>query len=255
MDFATISGLIIALTALITSFNLEGGEIDNIFLVAPMCLVIGGSFGVAIIGSPSGTMRRIPRYIWLAIFGQRYNHREIIEKMVVLADRARREGILALERESESLKNPFFRKGIQLVIDGTEVETICSILDSEINNLESRHQRGIDFFVRLGGYSPTLGILGTVLALVHTLGRVDEPEKMAAAIASAFIATLWGVGMANMVYLPLADKLKQIHDDEAATLELITEGVVAIQMGENPRLIKTRMLSIYSMKDRIPLLA
>lgn len=254
MDFATISGIVIAVTALVTSFNLEGGDIDNVFLLGPMCLVIGGALGVALIGSPAGTMLRIPRYLGLAIFGQRHNHREIIEKMVVLADRARREGILALERESESLKDPFFRRGIQLVIDGSEVETIRDILDNEISNLEFRHQRGIDFFNRLGGYSPTLGILGTVLALIHALGSVSEPEKMAPAIASAFIATLWGVGMANMVYLPLADKLKQLHDDEVATLELITEGVVAIQMGENPRLIKTRMLSIYSMKDRIALL-
>ena len=167
----------------------------------------------------------------------------VIEQLVKMAERARREGILGLEADLKRISDPFFRKAMQLVIDGTEVTTLRSILETEITYVEERHREGITLFGKLGGFSPTLGIIGTVLGLIHTLANTEDAGKMASSIAAAFIATLWGVGMANLFYLPIGDKLRYRHDLEMKKLELVLEGVTAIQSGDNPRVIRTRLLS------------
>jgi len=241
MDFATIGGLLFAAFAVMGAFTLDGGRAESIFLFAPILLVVGGSLGVAALGSSGGVVRAMPSYFRIALFGRSAHRRPIADTIVRMAERARREGILALEKELVSADNKFLTTATLLVIDGVDMHTLRDAMANEISCLSGRHQRGIDFFTRLGGYSPTLGILGTVLALVHTLGQVENPERIAGAIASAFIATLWGVGMANLVWLPLADKLRTRHDDEVETLEMIAEGVIAIQSGDNPRLVRTRL--------------
>lgn len=241
MDIATILGLAITVSAVVTSFWMEGGSPGTVLLVAPMILVIGGAFGVAVVGGSFNTALRLPVYLKIAIRGRRFDSVATIDRIVYVAEMSRREGVLKLEKELGPYDEPLFLKAMHLVIDGVGAITLQEILETEIHCITLRHQRGIDFFNRVGGFSPTLGILGTVLALVHTLSSVTEPDRMAASIASAFIATLWGVGMANMVYLPIADKLKMRHEEEVAHLELITEGVLAIQSGETPRVIRRRL--------------
>lgn len=243
MDIATIVGIIIATTALTTSFAMEGGAADSVFLLAPMILVIGGTFGVAVMGGSGRTFWQIPTYLRIAIRGEKQHFAAAVDHLVKISERARREGILSLEKDLAAFNNRFFTKAALLVIDGVDAPTLSDIMETEIHCITQRHKKGIDFFTRLGGFSPTLGILGTVLALVHTLGNVNNPEKMATAIASAFIATLWGVGMANMVYLPLADKLRSRHEEEVAFLDMMTEGALAIQAGESPRLMRRRLQS------------
>jgi chemotaxis protein MotA len=250
MDFATLLGLIVAFGAIGVSFLLEGGHPDSVFLVAPMLIVIGGTLGATTVTTSIQTVFRLPHYLKVVAFGRSYHFTQTIDDIVKLAEKARREGILGLEADLKKIMHPFFNKAVQLVIDGTEVTALREILETEIAYVEERHKKGIAFFQKAGGFSPTMGILGTVLALIHTLSNATDAETMAAGIAGAFIATLWGVGLANLLFLPVSDKLRMRHEEEVAHLELIMEGMLALQSGENPRYVRTRLLSFIAPSHR-----
>ena len=250
MDLATIIGLITAVAAIGGAYALEGGSFNSVFLLAPLLIVLGGTLGATTITTSIQTVIRVPKFLRLAFWGEKYSYQTTIDMIVRLAEKARREGILGLEAERKSIGNAFFRKAIQLVIDGTEVTVLREILETEITFTEERHKKGILFFQKAGGFSPTMGILGTVLGLVQALGQTSDAAKMAQAIAVAFIATLWGVGLANIFFLPISDKLRMRHEEEIAHLELILEGIVALQSGDNPRNIRTRLLSFMSPQHR-----
>jgi chemotaxis protein MotA len=250
MDIATLGGLIVGTGAIVIAFLMEGGHLSMVFQAPAMILVIFGTLGASAVTTSFSTVLRIPKYIKLALFGQQKKAHATIDQLVRMAERARREGILGLEADLKNIEDPFFRKAMQLVIDGTEVTTLRSILETEIYYVEERHREGITLFSKLGGFSPTLGIIGTVLGLIHTLANTEDAGRMAQHIAAAFIATLWGVGMANLFYLPIGDKLRYRHDLEMQRLELVMEGVSAIQSGDNPRIIRTRLMSFLHPGDR-----
>jgi len=250
MDLATIGGLILGIGAVIVSFVMEGGHLGAIVQPPAMLIVIGGTIGATVITTSMRTLIRIPQYLKLAFISRFPEPLEVIDQMVRLSEKARREGILGLEKDINKIDDPFFRKALQLVIDGTEVTVLKDILETEIAYIEDRHKKGILLFQKMGGFSPTLGIIGTVLGLIHTLSSTSDAERMAEAIAGAFIATLWGVALANLCYLPIGDKLKLRHEEELANLDLIMEGVVAIQSGDNPRVVKTKMLSFIAPQMR-----
>jgi len=250
MDIATFIGLIVAFGAVAGSFLLEGGNLTSLLLTAPMLVVIGGTLGATTITTSIQTVVHIPHYLKVAAFGKSYLFNESIDTIVKFAEKARRQGILGLEEDLKKIIDPFFKKAIQLVIDGTEVTALREILETEIAYTEERHKRGIIFFQKAGGFSPTMGILGTVLALIHAFGNVSDASTMAVRIASAFIATLWGVGLANLFFLPISDKLRMRHEEEIAHLELVMEGILAMQSGENPRYVRTRLLSFIDPRHR-----
>ncbi len=250
MDLATILGLAVAVGAIGGAFMLEGGTLDAVFLTAPIIIVVGGTLGATTISTSMSTVVRVPTYIKLALSRPRHGFKETIERIAKLAEKARRDGILGLERTLSDIENPFFRKAVQLVIDGTEVTVLREILETEIAYVEERHKKGIAFFQKAGGFAPTMGILGTVLGLVHTLGNTDDAAKMATSIAGAFIATLWGVGLANVFFLPISDKLRMRHEEEVAHLELIMEGVISLQSGDTPRNIRTRLMAFVAPAHR-----
>lgn len=246
MDIATIAGLIIGFGAVLVSFVMEGGHLSSILQLPAILIVVGGTIGASVITTSMKTVSNIPNLLRLALFSNQTNPLRTIDNIVGMSEKARREGILGLENDLKNIKEPFFRKAIQLVIDGTEITVLKSILETEIAYIEERHKRGILFFQKMGGFSPTLGIIGTVLGLIHTLGNTENADKMAQAIAGAFIATLWGVALANLCYLPLGDKLKMRHEEELANLDLVMEGVISIQSGDNPRVVRTKLLSFIS---------
>lgn len=250
MDIATLGGLVVGIGAIVIAFLMEGGHLSMVFQAPAMILVIVGTLGASAITTSFGTVLRIPMYIRLALVSPDAGVQNTVELLVAMAERARREGILGLEADLKNITDPFFKKAMQLAIDGTEVTTLRSILETEINYVEERHHEGITLFNKLGGFSPTLGIIGTVLGLIHTLSNTGDASKMATSIAAAFIATLWGVGMANLFYLPIGDKLKYRHDMEMQRMELVTEGVTAIQSGDNPRVIRTRLMSFMNPRER-----
>lgn len=246
MDVATIGGLIIGIGAVLVSFVMEGGNLGAIVQPAAMLIVIGGTIGASVVTTSLKTLKTVPDLLKTALFSQPVDPIRTIDLIVKMSEKARREGILGLENDLKDIRDPFFRKAIQLVIDGTEITVLKTILETEIAYVEDRHKRGILLFQKMGGFSPTLGIIGTVLGLIHTLGSTGNADRMAEAIAGAFIATLWGVALANLCYLPMGDKLKLRHEEELATLDLIMEGVISIQSGDNPRVVKTKLLSFVS---------
>lgn len=250
MDLATLVGLVVAFGAIGVSYSLEGGNPNAIFLTAPMLTVIGGTLGATTITTSIQTVLKIPSFLRVALFGQPHPVDATIDTVVKLSERARRDGILGLESRLQTIPNLFFRKAVQLVVDGTEVTVLRDVLESEIINAEQRHEQGIQFFQKAGGFAPTMGILGTVLGLVHALGNTDDAARMATAIAAAFVATLWGVGLANLFFLPISDKLRMRHREEVAFQELIMEGVIALQSGDTPRNIRSRLMSFVAPSKR-----
>ncbi|HEX9916959.1 MAG TPA: MotA/TolQ/ExbB proton channel family protein [candidate division Zixibacteria bacterium] len=243
MDIATVGGLMLGLGAIIIAYLAEGGSISAILKWRAMLLVIGGTIGASTITTSFKTLMTVPKYLKIAFFGKSLDPSELIDRIVKMAERARRDGILELEGDLKTITNPFFKKAIQLIIDGTEVTVLREILETEMSFVSERHKKGILLFQKMGGLSPTLGILGTILYLISTLANTEDASKMAGHIASALIATLWGIGLANLVYLPLGDKLKHRHEEEMVMLELITEGALSIQSGDSPRVIRTKLLS------------
>lgn len=243
LDIATAAGMTLGIGAIVISFLLDGGHLASVFRWPAITIVVLGTLGAGMITTSLKTILDIPVYLRIAFSRKLLDPLDTIERVAHMAELARKEGILALEREVVKSDSPFFKKAIQLVIDGTEVTELRSILETEIDCIERRHQRGIDLFRKLGGFAPTFGIIGTVLGLIHTLANTSDSSKMAAGIASAFIATLWGICSANLFYLPVGDKLRFSHDQEMSNLELTLEGMVSLQSGENPRLIRSRLLS------------
>jgi chemotaxis protein MotA len=250
LDIATIAGLIVGLGAILVSYLMEGGKLESIFQLPAIMIVVFGTLGAGMITTSISTVRAIPTYLRIALFGKPQDAVITIDQVVWMAEKARRDGILGLERHVNDSSTPFFRKALQLLVDGTEVTALREILETEMSYIEDRHRRGIELFKKLGGFSPTLGIIGTVLGLIQTLSNTADTSRMAAGIASAFIATLWGVCLANLFYLPVGDKLRHRHLDEMTNLELVLEGVVAIQSGENPRVIRTKLMSFVNPPSR-----
>jgi chemotaxis protein MotA len=250
MDIASLGGLIIGVGAVLVAYLMEGGRMTSLFHFPAIILVLFGTIGAATITTSLRTLTNIPKVLRI-VFARHYSDAMgIIDQIVNLAEKARREGILGLERNQREMRDPFFKKAIQLVIDGTEVTQLRNILETEIIYIGERHKTGILFFQKLGGFSPTLGIIGTVLGLIHALSQVEEANKIAGAIAGAFIATLWGIAMANLCYLPISDKLRYRHQQESKTLALILEGMISIQSGESPRIIRNKLLSFITPKQR-----
>lgn len=243
MDIATLLGLTLGIGALLGSFLMEGGHLGALVQIPAMTLVIVGTLGACVITTSMTQLKALPNVFKIALFEKKLNPSELIDLIYDLAQKARKNGLLSLEKELNSIEDPFLKKAIQLAIDGFETNKIKEILEIEISYIEERHKAGANFFQKMGGFSPTLGIMGTVLGLIHALGNLENSSNIASAIAAAFIATLWGVALANLVYLPIGDKLKSKHQDETLCLEIITEGVLSLAMGDNPRVIRMKLLS------------
>ncbi|MHB9037025.1 MAG: flagellar motor protein [Armatimonadota bacterium] len=243
MDLATVLGLVMAWGALFMSLNLEGGSLKDLFNLPAFVLVVFGTIGATTIGSNMKTLATIPSIFRNALISANLNQAEVIDLMVGFAKIARREGVLALEEAASKINNRFLQKGIELVVDGTPSVMVREILETEIVAMQERHRVGETVFTTLGGFSPTLGIIGTVMGLISMLAKLNEPGNMGHAIAAAFVATLYGVAFANLIYLPIAAKLRSKTADEVLAYEMIIEGVMSIQSGDNPRIVETRMMA------------
>jgi chemotaxis protein MotA len=243
MDLATLIGLGLAFGGVIVGFLLEGGELHALVSVSSMVIVFGGSLGATMIGSTMKTIMNVPRLMMIAITSSHLDELSAVQIIVDLARKARQNGILALETEIANVSNLFIRRAVQLVVDGTQPEQVRQILETELDAMRTRHKAGIEFFTAMGGFCPTLGVLGTVMGLVHMLESLDEPGAMGPAIAAAFIATFYGVGSANLLFLPIAGKLKHQSAHEIAVYEMAIEGILSLQAGDNPRVVSMKMRS------------
>ena len=250
MDPGTFAGIALALGCLFGSVVMEGGNPAAIIAPGPLILVFGGTFGAAMACGLLKDATGVANILKGALLAKKHEPDEAIKQVVTFAERARREGLLALEEAAKNIEDPFLKKGIELAVDGTDPEELRDILENEIASMRTRHKVGMKFFENMGGFAPTLGILGTVLGLVHVLENLSDPGHLGPLIASAFIATLWGVLSANIFWLPMANKLKRVSDIEVHHRELLLEGILSIQAGANPRVIEQKLLTYLAPKER-----
>ncbi|MGN6711994.1 flagellar motor protein [Anaerocolumna jejuensis] len=244
MDFSMIISMIFAFVMLIMAFVLDKGHVAALLEPTAAMIVIGGTIGVVGMSFPIAVLKNVPKVIGIAFRKHKEDRQEIIEVFYKIANLARTNGLLSLETELQSNDyDPFIKDGLQLVMDGTDPEIIKKILETKLDNMEYRHSKGIAVFEAAGGYAPTLGIIGTVMGLVHVLGNLSggDTGALAGSIAVAFIATLYGIGTANLMWLPIANKLKELDTDELVTKNMMMDGILMIQEGGNPALIVERL--------------
>jgi chemotaxis protein MotA len=249
VDKATLPGLLLGIGALMVAVLLEGGSLASLINFPAAVIVFGGTFSVALVNFPLQTVLGVGKFFTIAVKDTAHDLGHVVESFVRLADKARREGLLALEQEAPSL-DPFSRKGIQMVVDGSDASVVREIMEADIDAMRRRHHDGIAVFEALGGFAPTLGIIGTVMGLVNVLGHLEDPSQLGHLIAGAFIATLYGVASANLVYLPLAGKLKHKSQGEVALRELTIEGLLSVQAGDNPRMVREKLESFLPPSQR-----
>lgn len=241
----TIYGLILGLLSIFGAFLIEGGSVKALFLLAPIVVVFGGTFAATIIGFGFEKFSNIWRLIRLAYFPRKYDLEKIIKNLVSMSSKARREGLLSIDKDIKKIEYAFPRKLISYAIDGQDAESIENFAWLEMKAMKERHDSNIAIFTKMGGYAPTMGILGTVMALIITLANAgSEPSVLIRNISSAFIATMWGVFTANLLWFPIADRLKKCHLEEKNMMEISLEGVLALQSGEIPSVMTARLNSI-----------
>jgi chemotaxis protein MotA len=250
MDFASLGGVAIAFVGLILGFTLDGGSVTALINPTAALIVFGGTIGVTLTSTTMKSFLGIGKYLKIAFFGKSSDPLEVIEQLTELAQIARREGILALEERVEDYPNAFLQSGIRLILDGVDSELAKSMMETEISFVEERHESAVQVFENAGGFSPTMGIIGTVMGLIHVLGSLQDVTKLGPQIATAFTATLYGVASANVLWLPIANKLKKRNAEELLLLEILMEGILSIQAGENPNILSQKLRAFLAPKAR-----
>ena len=244
MDIGTIVGICLAFGAIFASMILEGGSPASILLIPPIVLVFGGTMGAAMAGGLLKDFLGIVGSLQRVLLGKAVASDDLVDSIVKLAEKARREGLLALEDAMKDVDNAFLKKGLQLAIDGTDSDELRDILEAEVEAKKKADKQAAKVFDGMGGYAPTIGIIGTVVGLVHVLENLSDPSKLGHLIAGAFVATLWGVMSANVMWLPMGAKLKRLSDIETSQMELVIAGIINIQAGANPRIVAQKLRSL-----------
>ncbi len=243
MDILSIIGILLALTAIVGGNLLEGGYTAQLFQLTAFLIVVGGTMGAVMLQTSFPIFwRAMGMARWVFVTPQ-VDIEGTIEKLVLWSQLSRREGLLALEDASDEEQDLFSRKGLQLLVDGNEPETIRSVLETELAVLEEHEMQAAKVYEAMGGYSPTIGILGAVMGLIHVMNNLADPSKLGSGIATAFVATIYGVGLANLFLLPIAGKLKNVIKRQLMEYEMLMEGIVSIAEGENPRNIESKLQS------------
>jgi chemotaxis protein MotA len=245
VDPATLIGIVLALGSLLTMMIMEGSSPLAIVLLPPLILVFGGTFGAAIAGSAMADVKKVGGWFKLALLPAKVPPvADRIATLVSLAEKARKEGLLALEAQVKDIDDPFLKRGLQMGIDGTDPEELRTVLEGEIAAKKGEDKVAAKFFTAMGGYAPTIGIIGTVVGLIHVLENLSSPESLGPLIASAFVATLWGVLSANLFWLPMGAKITRISDLQGAQMELLVEGITEIQAGTSPRAVRQKLTAL-----------
>ena len=251
MDLATVIGLALAFGGIIGGNVIEGGNPAALFNIPGLMIVFVGSFGALMISQPLSVMIGLPKFILKAVMGGGgHNSAETVDLFVTMADKARREGLLALEADVDKIHDTFTRKGVQLMIDGTDPELLREIMEIEADAMKHRHEGNFAALEFLGGIAPTIGVLGAVMGLMGVMAHLDEPEHIGPGIATAFVATFYGVFTANAIFLPMAKKLHINMEHEQHTLELVIEGLMSIQSGDNPRIVREKLEGFLAPAER-----
>ena len=252
MDRATPIGIGAGFGAIILANVLEGGHPTSLLMLPAILLVFGGTIGAAVAGGTMADAKNAVASLKRAFTWKPVPPADMVPVVVKLADKARREGLLTLEEAVSDVGDDFLSRGVSLAVDGTDPEELREILEAELDAKRSADRQAAKFFNDMGGYAPTIGIIGTVMGLVHVLENLSQPDQLGHLIAGAFIATLWGVCTANVLWLPIGNRLRRLSDLEAARMELVIEGVLAVQAGSNPRVVAQRLRSLLPEAEREP---
>ena len=242
MDLATVGGLLIAIFSVIGATIIKGLPLYKLFEPGALLLILGGTFGATMLSFSMTEIKNLPKILIQAFKETEIDPTGIINTLVRFAEKARREGLLVLEDDAAKLEDKFLQKGIQLVVDGTDMELIRSILQTELAFLEERHKIGENFFMTMGGFAPTLGVLGAVVGLIVALWKGGgDPVAVAKGISVAFLAAFYGIGSANVIFIPIANKLRLKSSREILLREVMIEGILSIQAGDNPRIVEEKL--------------
>jgi chemotaxis protein MotA len=242
MDIATVLGILSA-TGLVLGAIFMGSGLNVFINIPSLCIVVGGTIGVTLVAYPLKDFLSVIKVVQKAIFTKNISATELISKFTDFANKTRKEGILALESEIKELSDEFFKKGVQLSIDGLEPQQIRNILDTEIEFVRDRHKLGADIFTSMGTFAPAMGMIGTLIGLVQMLQSMDDPSTIGPAMAVALLTTFYGSLMANICCMPIAGKLKTRSKEEMLTKEMTIQGIISLSNGDNPRILEQKLLA------------
>lgn len=251
MDISLVVGIVAGVVLIFGGIFLNGGGLGAFLDLPSILIVLGGTIASTMVHFKLDQVLGVIGLARVALAkGETRTPREVIRLLVSFAEKARREGLLAMEEEAENLDDEFLRKGIRLVVDGTDPETVRQILDIEVTFLEDRHRTGQQIFEHMGAMAPAFGMIGTLIGLVIMLGNLDDPETIGPAMAIALITTFYGSLLANLVFIPIAGKLRVRNEEEVLLREVMIEGILSIQAGENPHIVEQKLQSFLSPKAR-----
>lgn len=243
MDLGTIIGVAVGGAMIVMSILSAGGSIGAYISVSSFAMVIGGSFGAILVANPMGRVLGVMRYINLVLKVPVIEYEPVISSLVNFSEKARREGLLALEDDLEAVEDEFLRKGIQLVVDGTDPDIIRSVLYNDLNQLQERHAVGIKMFDDWSKIAPAFGMIGTLAGLIAMLANLEDTSTIGPKMSLALITTMYGAIFANLLLIPIKSKLEDRDRDESLLREIMTEGILSIQSGDNPRILEEKLLS------------
>lgn len=249
MDIATLFGIFSAFGLVVLAIALGGGI--TMFINFPsLMIVLGGTLGATMISYPIKDVMGAVSVVKNVFFERMLPLSRITEKLIALASKARKEGMLALESDAKNIEDEFFRRGIEMSVDGLEPNSIQEILDTELAFLKERHTLGADIFTTMGSFSPALGMIGTLIGLVQMLQSMDDPSTIGPAMAVALLTTFYGSILANLVFIPVAGKLRIRSKEETLRKELIIHGIVSLCKGDNPRILEQKLMAFMAPKLR-----
>ncbi|HEU0264410.1 MAG TPA: flagellar motor protein [Geobacterales bacterium] len=241
MDIATIIGLILGFGAVFGGASLEGLHMTALIQPTAAVIVLGGTFGATFVSFPLPKILQALKDIRLIIFSPKQDHEATIQNLIGYAAKARRNGLISLEQEAQSIKDSFTRKGVSLVVDGIDPQKLRETMEIELGTYEEHAKTSAEFFEAAGGFAPTIGIIGAVLGLIHVMNNLSDTSKLGGGIAVAFVATIYGLMVANIVCIPFGTKLKSRVKDGVLQKQMVIEGLIAIQNGENPHFIESKL--------------
>jgi len=253
MDLATLGGLAIGFVVILVGI-VSAGRISGLFSfisISSIFITVGGSFAALIVSNPLSRILGIMKITMNAIKMKPMEAGRIISMIVTFSEKARREGLLALEDDLDELEDDFLRKGIQLVVDGTDPEIIRNIMETELNSMQVRHQEGIKLYEDWALFAPAFGMIGTLIGLILMLANIEDKSAIGPGMSTALITTLYGAILANLVFTPLANKLTYNNDQEVLIREIMIEGTLSIQSGDNPRIVKEKLVSFLPPEIRV----
>ena len=246
MDIASIGGIALAIIGILSGMMIEGGSISQITQPTAALIVIGGTMGAVMLQFPMNIFLAALKQVASIFVSGKSNGEDVLKQLVASANKARKSGIVSLDQDLPSVEDPFLRQALMLAIDGTEPNEVRKIMRMELDNKSEMEEKIPQVFEAAGGYSPTVGIIGAILGLIQVMQHLNDITEVGRGIAVAFVATIYGVAFANLIFLPVAGKLKIRHHEEQLIKEMMLEGVISILEGMNPRMIETKLRTFLS---------